>query len=150
MFSIKCIKTNLTEDINYGRITIDDFEELFELPTDYWNFGDYISHWVKELTDVVEGKTKTALLTTMFYPDQANFFITWPIYRDGDTVYVQNRIIFLEEIEGDFEIEKLSEYVGDRMTIDEDGKKISEWKTDIASIKEFLGSCDLYFDEPSD
>lgn len=37
----------------------------------------------------------------------------------------------------DFKIEKINNYIGPRNTHNEDGMKISEWKTDIKSVMDF-------------
>jgi hypothetical protein len=79
------------------------------------------------------------LMTSMTDPRNSNFLVCWPMYREGENVYIQNTIIFLDEIEGDFDPATPWSYVGPRQGIDEDGNKISEWITSFDSLREFFG-----------
>jgi len=78
-------------------------------------------------------------MTSMTDPENSNFLTCWPMYREGEDVYVQNAIIFLDEIEGAFDPATPWDYVGPRHEIDEDGNKISEWTTSMGSLREFFG-----------
>jgi hypothetical protein len=39
-------------------------------------------------------------MTSMTDPRTSNFLVYWPMYREGEDVYIQNAIIFLDEIAG--------------------------------------------------
>jgi hypothetical protein len=60
------------------------------------------------------------------------------MYREGDDVYIQNAIIFLDETEGVFDPEAPWSFVEPRHRIDEDGNRISEWVTSMDSLREFF------------
>jgi len=48
----------------------------------------------------------------------------------------QNSILFLDE-HPDFTPDKINEFIEPRITHDEDGMKISEWNTDLDSVRDF-------------
>lgn len=49
-----------------------------------------------------------------------------PLYRDGDTVFIQNSLIFLDELSQAFDIENPWLSIGPRNVVNEDGVRISE------------------------
>ena len=71
-------------------------------------------------------------------PVTSNFLVCWPLYREGEDVYVQNAIVLLDEIEGVFDP---GEGVGQRRAsagMDDDGNRVSEWATSMGSLREFF------------
>lgn len=72
----------------------------------------------------------------MYEPEDANFIFIWVIYFYDNEVHIQNKVLFLDEHKY-FKIEKINNYIGPRNTHNEDGMKISEWKTDIKSVMDF-------------
>jgi CdiI N-terminal domain len=81
----------------------------------------------------------SCLMTSMTDPRNSNFLTCWPMYREGEDVYIQNTLIFLDEIEGDFNPAAPWDSVGPREVIDEDGNRVSEWITSMRSLREFFG-----------
>jgi hypothetical protein len=82
----------------------------------------------------------SCLLSSITDPATSNFVLCWPLYRDGDDVYVQNSLILLEELPGRFDVARPWLHVQSRATVDEDGYRISEWRTDMTAIREFVAS----------
>jgi hypothetical protein len=123
-----------------GRIVVGDFTETFRVPLGFWNEFDYRRSW-RQAFEVLNASpnSTSCLMTSMTDPGNSNFLACWPMYREGDYVYIQNAIIFLDEIEGAFDPEAPWNYVDSRQRIDEDGNKISEWTTSIDSLREFFG-----------
>ena len=122
-----------------GRITISDFTETFTVPLGFWDESDYRRSW-RQAFEVLNANSHSTscLMTSMTDPRNSNFLVCWPMYREGEDVYIQNTIIFLDEIEGDFDPATPWSYVGPRQGIDEDGNKISEWITSFDSLREFF------------
>ncbi|MEC3894607.1 hypothetical protein [Nocardiopsis sp. LDBS1602] len=50
-------------------------------------------------------------------------------------------IIFLDELERGFNPLEPWSSVRPRLTVDEDGNSISEWRTSVSAVREFLGGC---------
>ena len=91
--------------------------------------------------EVLEGDPRAVacLMTSMTDPVTSNFLICWPLYREGEDVYVQNAIVLLDEIEGRFDPGAPWGSVEPRLGVDDDGNRISEWATSMGSLREFFG-----------
>ncbi len=123
-----------------GKIVIGDFTETFRVPLGFWREADYRRNW-RQAFDVLDAAphATSCLMTSMTDPSNSNFLSCWPMYREGDNVYIQNAIVFLDEVGKDFDPEEPWRAVGPRQSIDEDGNKISEWTTSMGSLREFFG-----------
>jgi contact-dependent growth inhibition (CDI) system CdiI-like immunity protein len=123
-----------------GRIVIGEFTETFNVPLGFWGESDYHRSWLQAFEVLNANSHATScLMTSMTDPGNSNFLICWPMYREGEDVYIQNAIIFLDEIAGAFDPTAPWRYVSPRQRIDEDGNKISEWTTSMESLREFFG-----------
>jgi hypothetical protein len=122
-----------------GRITVGAFTEDFEASLTFWNPDDYRASWRSALSVLAAAETATScLVSSITDPATSNFVFCWPLYRDGDDVYVQRSLIFLDELPGEFDPTRPWLFVQPRSTVDEDGNHISEWHTDMAAIRQFL------------
>jgi hypothetical protein len=131
-----------------GRVIIGDFTETFRVPLGFWDESDYRRSW-RRAFEVLNANPRatSCLMTSMTDPANSNFLTCWPMYREGEDVYIQNALIFLDEIEGDFEVAAPWNSVRPREEIDEDGNRISEWATSMNSLREFFGVTPLAGDE---
>lgn len=120
-------------------IVIDKYEEMCYLPVSYWNISDYKYSWLNSLEEGLINKNHSALAVSMYEPTQSNFLFTWVLYFEGDDVYVQNNIIFLNEYEW-FTPDKINKCIKPRAIYNEDGMAISEWHTDMNSVMSFFHS----------
>jgi CdiI N-terminal domain len=78
------------------------------------------------------------LATSVLEPSSANIVEVWPMYREESEVYVQNCLLFLEQLSRGFDPVVPWESVFPRSVVDEDGQRISEWRVSIDDIGEFL------------
>lgn len=120
-------------------IVVDDFSEVMNIPLSYWDIEDYKKSWLKSLKEGLASKKHAALAVSMGDPTLTNFLFAWVIYFEGKVAYVQNSIVFLNECDG-FTPGRINEFIDKRTTYDEDGMKISEWRTDLDSIHSFVDS----------
>ena len=129
---------NGSADAASGRITIDGFTEAFTVPLGFWGEADYRSSW-KRAFEVLSADRSSAscLVTSLTDPRRSNFLVCWPVYREGETVYVQNSIVFLGDAEA-FDPAAPWSSVEPRRKTDEDGEKISEWVTSMDSLRGFF------------
>ena len=121
-----------------GEIVIGNFRERFETPLDYWAIKDYESQWKEALRRTIEGNGKSCLITSMNDPQTSNFYIWWPIYREDESVFIQNHLFFLEEALEPFDFYNPYKSVRERITINEEGQEISEWMVSIDEISDFF------------
>ena len=70
----------------------------------------------------------------MYDPRSANFLMWWPMWRVGDTVFVQNQILFMDKIREGFDEEGLERYIPKRTTTTSEGERISEWSVSVKDI----------------
>jgi hypothetical protein len=123
----------------HGRIQIGDYTETFMTCLVSWDRNLYRRHWILALRRLLEGGTKSALITSYVEPALADYLIWWPLYRAGTTVYVQNQMLFYNQLLKPFSSENPWESVPERRTLNDEGSRISEWTTDVSSVQECLG-----------
>jgi hypothetical protein len=128
------------ESVRSGLITIGSYMECFVAPIGYWRVPQYRGHWEEAVTRIVEGSASSTLITSMYDPTLANFIYWWPMYRLDATVYFQNHIFFLNELETPFDPIDPFRFVPERTTINIDGEKISEWSVSITDLESFLST----------
>ena len=56
----------------------------------------------------------------------------------GDDIFVQNAVIFLEDLTGSFDPARPWLSVHPHASVDEDGNNVSEWLTDLSQVRSFL------------
>ena len=123
-----------------GSLKIGDFREDFHASLSYWNRDDYLSQWKDALNRLSQGERRSAIVTAMYDPKTANFIFWWVMYLNGDVVYIQNQVLFLEELERPFYESELYSFIPERETHTEEGEPISEWVIGISAIKECVDS----------
>ncbi|MET7549685.1 hypothetical protein ABZS94_28600 [Streptomyces sp. NPDC005500] len=122
-----------------GQIEIGEFSENFPMALSYWNGGEYRESWELAIRLLVEGEIETScLVASIGEPTTANFISCWPLYRREEKVFVQNSLIFTNELDEPFDPNQPWLSVEPRTTVDEDGLRISEWETTVSDLREFL------------
>lgn len=122
-----------------AEIVIGGFQEKLYIPLTYWNFSDYKMSWLKSLEHGLTNKDYSVLAVSMYEPSDTNFIFVWVIYFHDVQVFIQNKVLFLDE-HPDFTSDRINDFIGPRITYNEDGIKISEWSTDLKSIIHFYES----------
>lgn len=126
------------EKVSWGEITIGPFRERFLSPLSYWSAADYERHWRQAAARIVQSPAPSCLITSMRDPAMANFIFWWVMYRAGDTVLVQNQILFLDNLSPPFDPDDPFSSISERRTVSEDGEEISEWSIPIKDVESFL------------
>lgn len=129
-----------TQSGRLGLITIGSFVERFVAAIEYWDVTRYHRHWQQAIIRTVQGAARSALITSMHDPTAANFIYWWPMYRLGDAVHFQNHILLLNELKTPFDPNDPFRFVPERVIINNDGEKISEWSASIADLEFFLSN----------
>lgn len=137
-FSIELIATRAP--IGRGRIRIDEFREEFETSLEFWSPADYRRQWSRALEGLVAGGDRSALITSITDPQTANFIFWWPLYRVDEDIVIQNGVLLLDELTGPFDPERCEAFVPEREQTGESGEQISEWRTSLAEIRDFLST----------
>ena len=108
----------------------------------YWSPLQYEQQWLTALRRVVEGANRSVLITSYVEPPLVvtsdDYLVWWPLYRAEDVVYVQNQMLFFKTLKAPFSIECPWEFVRDRQALNAEGVQVSEWVTNVQSIRECL------------
>lgn len=122
----------------YGKIHIGDYSETFVAILHYWTPAQYAWQWETALRRIIEGRDRSALITSYVEAAPERFLFWWVLYRENDIVYIQNQMLFFDQLDKAFSVEHPWESVGARETITEEGREISEWTTSIEDVRECL------------
>ena len=128
----------------YGKIQIDDWDETFSASQVFWTAEQYQRHWAAALRRIVEGENRSALITSYIEPMSGGFLNWWPLYREGDTIYIQNQMLFFDQLKSPFCVEYPWESVSERKTTTAEGTEISEWTTTVSSLQQYLQRSGLH------
>lgn len=127
------------DEPHVGRIVIGDFTETFTLEGDDWSDRDYEASWRTALTRLLRTDPSTTALMTWYAAAPATTIQRgWILYREGDRVFVQERMMVPGENEARFDEHGQLVAIEPRETHTEDGEPISEWETSCAAIQAFL------------
>jgi hypothetical protein len=127
---------------NWGRLTLGHFREEFQAPLYEWAPGDYAAHWLESAQRLVQGSPVAVFLTHMARPD-ADYHLGWSAWREGERVYVQERLFLRDQLGGPFDPEYPEVHAGPRRELSLEGERISQWEValqDIAAFVERQGS----------
>jgi hypothetical protein len=133
---LSCPKRRANE--RYGRITIGRFQEDFIAPLIYWKSEDYERHWRDAVVRIVGRHRTSCLLTSIYDPATARFYFWWPMYRRGSRVFIQNHGLFLDQLDHPFDTNNVYGSVPRRITVNDEGERISEWETTVDDLRKFL------------
>ncbi len=121
-----------------GAIRLGEHREYFESVIGFWGTEDYTKIWDAGLRRLLRGTSISCLATSVIQPSNANFVEVWPLYREESDVYVQNCLLFLDQLADEFDPTAPWVSVSPRSVVEGDGQRISEWRVSIDDIGEFL------------
>ena len=122
-----------------GRIVAGELDEGFASTLYEWGKRDYEAQWLHSLERIVAGDMKVTLITQYVNPAESSNLEWWALYRgEHDLVYAQNHLRFYDQLGGDFSVVDANRFLQERITANEDGKRISEWEVPFTDIKLFV------------
>src|SRR5689334_3650690 len=131
--------TTNTESV-YGSICIEDYRDTFITDLSVWNRTQYEQQWIAAVQRLLANATHSVLITSYvpppIQPTPEDFLVWWPLYREGDVVYVQNQLLFFRQLPNPFFPGRPWDSVGPRQIVNAEGFEISEWTTTIESVRE--------------
>lgn len=120
----------------YGLVVMDDFEERFLAPLDYWREDDYARQWIDGADRIASGAQSSCLVTKMHDLTSQDWLRWWALYRlDGDVVAVHERLHLPESghVDPDYPYSAVGEYdpgSGDDLPV-------SEWRVSVQDFATF-------------
>ena len=121
-----------------GKITIGDFREDIFVNLCSWNQDRYRQQWKRAVSRIVSGESQSALIVEYGDPPDLNYVMLWPMFRVADAVYIQNRMLFFSQLTIPFSPDSPWDSIEDRKTVNPEGQQISEWRTSMDSLRDFL------------
>jgi hypothetical protein len=119
-----------------GCIRLGDFREEFLAALSVWTPADYTRHWKDTALALATTSPRGAFLTSFAAPE-ASYHVIWPAWREGDRVFIQNRLLFAHQISGPLLPGNLPDLVGDPQRVDDDGNRVSEWAVSLEALAMF-------------
>jgi len=123
-----------------GLLALGEWQESFLSSLYEWTKQDYERQWQAAINSLTKGAAKAALITEYVGTQSSSKLEWWPLYRIGETVYVQNHLLFYDQLSEPFSLGDISRFITDRRTVNEDGNPISEWNVPLAALRQFLGA----------
>lgn len=109
------------------------------MSADYWNAERYAQSWRTSFAVLLSGEAaRSCFVSSITDPENSNFIMIWPLYRQGDLVFIRNSILFLEELREPFSSLEPWRSVGPREAVDENGDRVSEWSCRLDDITDFF------------
>ena len=121
-----------------GQITIGDFTESFMAPLAFWSTSDYQAQWKAGLLRILKGAAKSCLITEVHSPSGNPHVMWWLLYRSGTSVFIQNNLLLPRNRGNRFAIQSPYRNIPRRVTMNEEGLRISEWRTTMRELEAFL------------
>jgi hypothetical protein len=96
-----------------------------------------MAQWLDAASRLVEGADVAVFLTHMMHPG-APYHLGWPAWREGDQVYLQERLFLAERLDGPFDPGHPEVHVGQRQERTPDGKKVAQWRVTVGDLADFV------------
>lgn len=124
-----------------GRIRAGRLFERFSMSFGRWEPADYRRSWQDSFNVLLSSTSAVScLVSSMHDPETSNFIACWPLYREGDVVHVQNRMLLLEQLEHPFDARAPWLSMSPRATVGQGGDRISEWDVSFEAVRQFFES----------
>lgn len=121
----------------WGRMTFGKFRDEFQAPLYDWAPGDYAAQWLDAASRLVGGAEVVVFLTHMMHPSAA-YHVGWAAWREGDQVYIQERLFLTERLPAPFDPYHAEEHAGPRRERTADGEPIAQWRVALQDVADFI------------
>ena len=106
--------------------------EEFDADLGIWDRSLYEHHWLAAARRIVEdGRSSTAFFTTTFQS-------FWPMWRRGDHLHVQERLLIRATLIVPFDPADLYSQIGLYRRYSEPGVPLSEWRMKVGDLNAFI------------
>ena len=120
-----------------GVLILGEAREHFGSSLFQWSKKEYETQWRYAIKALLDGNDRAALITEYVGPQAATHLEWWPMYVVDNAVFIQNHLLFYDQLTQPFSLQNPFSFVPDRRTTNEEGKKISEWTVAIPEVEEF-------------
>ncbi len=122
-----------------GRITAGDLDETFLSSLYEWDRRAYEAQWLQSLERLIKSEDRAVLIASYANPSESHNIHWWALYRgEPGVVHIQDHMPSYDQFDREFRIDKASTFLGDRVTVNEEGNSVSEWNVSMKEIELFL------------
>jgi len=95
---------------------LNESKEYFGSSLYQWTKEDYESQWRDAIKTLLDGQEKAALITEYVGPEAATHLEWWPMYVVGSAVFIQNHLLFYDQLSEPFSMQKAVSFLRERRT----------------------------------
>ena len=121
-----------------GLLVLGNTLEGFSSNLGTWDQATYEEHWLSQLSLLVTGHRKVALVVSFTPPQVSDNLELWALYLEGEKVYLQNHLPWYSNLPPDFQVSLINDYLPEREVLTDEGRHISEWEISVRDIQLFL------------
>jgi len=123
-----------------AEIVIDDFREKLEPITDDWSIEDYEKQWLDAVSAIsAQDHSKSALITSFLEHPKTDWGAEiWPMYRDGNVVYIQMQYMQRRILPNPITKESIYKALEGR------SKNVSEWRVELSDLQKWADNLKLF------
>jgi len=125
-----------------GVLVLGDANEHFTASLHQWSKEDYQRQWRHAVEVLLRGKDRAALITEYLGPEIATHLEWWPMYLVREKVFLQNHLLFYDQLPRPFSVKNAFSFLRDRHTTNEEGEIISEWSVSLSEVEAFARKAD--------
>jgi hypothetical protein len=123
----------------FGGLELGAASDAFVADLGTWTISEYEAQWREAIARLAAGKPSSALVTSYVGPGDVIHSIR-PMWRVGNTVFLQERLVLDRNIESPNVAAQFYEIVGERSTHSDDGTPISEWAVPFSDVLAFIAT----------
>jgi hypothetical protein len=131
------------QNTELGEIVIGEHREFFHASLSYWNRDQYLNQWKEGLEKICTHRACSSVITDMYDPKSSNIAQWWVFRPEQDIVFVRNELVFLEKVDSQLFEQNIYQYIQEKPSAKNKGRKISEWQIKISELIEFSQSFEL-------
>jgi hypothetical protein len=120
-----------------GILILGEAKEYFGSSLYQWSKKEYESQWGHAIKTLLDGKDRAALITEYVRPEASTHLEWWPMYLIGNSVFIENQLLFYDQLAEPFSEQNAFSFLGERRTMNGEGKKISQWAVGMPDLEEF-------------
>jgi hypothetical protein len=123
----------------FGGLELGADSDAFIADLSVWTMSVYEAQWREAIARLAAGEPSSALVTSYAGPGDVIHSMR-PMWRVGDTVFVQERLVLERRIEPPNVADQFYEIVGERAPHRDDGTAISEWAIPFPDVLAFIAT----------
>jgi hypothetical protein len=115
----------------WGRTTLGEYQERFIAPLGFWSRADYERQWLEAARRLLGPADRTGFFTSAYQ-------FWWTMWREGERVWVHEELITAERYAGPYDGPMPYHLIGDRVTVPEGERPVSEWVIGLDDIQAYV------------